>query len=146
MRNVKRAIHQWYIYLAILLTAVLLGVSLFFTLRPYNELTFGEYYVDNEMYRAGDFVTVTISEFCTSGIPNTNERWLDNSIGGVSLPPLRFNGTGEPACFKDLQFKVQIPTETVPGQYRLEFITRYQPNPIRTISVATYTPYFYVTK
>lgn len=127
-------------------TAIVIAVCLFWTLKPYNELTFGDYYVNAEMYRPGDFVGVTISEFCTSGIANTNERWLDNQLGGVGLPPLRFNGTGEPTCIKDLQFRVQIPMETVEGQYRLEFNTQYQPNPIRTVRVVTYTPYFYVTK
>ncbi len=127
-------------------TAILVAVSLYFSIRPYNYLTFGDYYVNAESYRPGEFVTVTVSEFCTNGIKNTNERWLDNATGGVALPPLRFNGTGEPICIKDLQFKVQIPMETTPGQYRLEFITRYQPNPIRTVSVTTYTPYFQVTK
>jgi hypothetical protein len=130
----------------LILSAILVTVGLFFSLKPYNDLTFGDYYVDNEMYQAGDFVTVTVSEFCTSGIANTNERWLDNATGGVALPPLRFNGAGEPVCLKDLQFKVQIPNETVPGQYRFEFNTRYQPNPIRTVTVKTYTPYFYVIK
>jgi len=131
---------------ALLLTGIVVVVCLFWSIRPYNDLTFGEYYVNAEMYRAGDFVTVTISEFCTSGIKNSNERWLDSSYGSVSLPPLRFDGTGEPTCIKDLQFKAQIPMETVPGQYRLEFITKYQPNPIRTVSVTTYTPYFQVIK
>ena len=145
MKHLKR-IQFHLVQSMLILSAILVTVGLFFSLKPYNDLTFGDYYVNAEMYRPGEFVTVTISEFCTSGIKNTNERWLDSIYGGVALPPLRFNGAGEPTCMKDLQVLVKIPDETVPGQYRLEFITRYQPNPIRTVSVITYTPYFQVIK
>lgn len=132
------------LWLPLIASGLLIAITIFWLIFPYSSLKFGEYYVDKESYRPGEFVTVTISEFCTNGIANSNERWLDNHTGGVGLPPLRFVGTGEPICLKDLQFDVQIPMETVPGQYRLEFVTRYQPNPIRTVKVTTYTPYFEV--
>jgi len=130
----------------VFLGLALVALMLFWLLWPYNSLTFGDYYVDREEYRAGQFVQVTVSEFCTDGSPNTNERWLDNEFGGVALPPLRFNGAGEPVCLQNLQFLVKIPDETVPGKYRLEFITKYKANPIRLVEVTTYSPFFYVTK
>lgn len=146
MSLIKHNLRHWYISIALVCTALLVGLSLFWTFYPYKNLKFGEYYVNAETYKPGDFVTVTISEFCTDGSANSVERWIDNNFGGVSLPPLRFNGATEPMCIKDLKALVRIPEETVPGQYRFEFITRYQPNPIRTVKVTTYTPYFYVTK
>lgn len=130
----------------LILASIALVVCLVWLLKPYNNLQFGEYYVDKEEYRAGQMVTVTISEYCTDGSANTISRWLDNETGGVALPPLRFNGASEPLCLQNLQAMVRIPDETVPGKYRFEFNTSYQPNPIRTVTVKTYTPYFYVIK
>lgn len=132
------------IMLPIVLTFVLLAVMLFWLLFPYKNITYGEYYVDRELYRAGEMVKVTISEFCTDGSANRIERWLDNEIGGVGLPPLRFNGASEPLCVKNIEAMVRIPEETVPGNYRFEFVTRYIANPIREVEVRTYTPYFEV--
>lgn len=145
MTHTRRKIYL-NIWLPLIFASLLVAVMTYWIVRPYNYLTFGDYYVNAESYRPGEFVQVTISEFCTNGISNSNERWLDGQYGGVGLPPLRFYGQGEPSCMKDLKVLVQIPMETVPGQYRLEFITRYQPNPIRTVSLTTYTPYFQVTK
>ncbi len=130
----------------VFLGLALVALMLFWLLWPYNNLQFGDYYVDKEEYRAGQMVTVTISEYCTDGSANTISRWLDNETGGVALPPLRFNGASEPLCLQNIQALVRIPDETVPGQYRFEFNTSYQPNPIRTVTVKTYTPYFYVIK
>ena len=138
--------HHFTIMMPIVASFAILAVMLFWLLFPYNNLAFGNYYVDREEYRAGQFVKVTLDKFCTDGSPNTNERWLDNEVGGVALPPLRFNGGGQPGCWEHLEFMVKIPDETVPGKYRLEFNTKYKANPIRVVEVTTYSPFFYVIK
>jgi hypothetical protein len=94
---------------------------------------------------AGDFVVVTINDYCTNGISNSIERWLQNSSGAVMLPPIRFNGAGDAVCVDKLQFRVSIPVETPDGHFKLDFYTRYEPNPIRVVTVKTSTPIFQVT-
>lgn len=133
---------------ALVLTAILVGVSLFLTLRPYNEITYGDYYVSAESYKRGELVPVTISEFCTTGTPNTVERWIVSKGGALALAPLRFENSGidEWTCFKDLVIEVRIPPEAQLGASYFEFYTRYEPNPIKTEKVYSRTPYFEVTK
>lgn len=145
MSHSKRKLY-YNLWLPLIASGLLIALTIFWLIFPYNSLQYGEYYVDKEMYKAGEMVKVTISEFCTDGSSNSVERWLDNEVGGVALPPLRFNGASEPLCINNIEAMVRIPEETVPGQYRFEFNTRYQPNPIRTVKVTTYTPYFEVIK
>lgn len=138
--------HHFTLMLPIVASFAILAVMVFWLLFPYNNLSFGDYYVEKEEYKAGQFVQVTLSKFCTDGSANTVERWLDNEFGGVALPPLRFNGASEPVCIYNDKYFIKIPDETVPGKYRIQFNTTYNANPIRNVTVTTYTQFFYVIK
>lgn len=142
----KHKFSKAYLLFAVGLSALLVAVSLFWTFYPYKNLTFGDYFVNRETYKPGEFVTVTVSNFCNNGVEvQTVARKLRSNFGAIQLPGLEFYTGGDSICVKDSHFRVQIPVETIPGTYQIVFDTSYQPNPIRTITVQNYTPYFEVT-
>ena len=124
-----------------LMTAVALLI-LFWSVKPYESISFTPFKSDKATYSVGDTITLT-NEFCWDGTPFTVNKYLQSPINRIKVGELDFyNGYALPAVAERYQqgcqpttVTVSIPQDIPPGKYRVAYVVEYNANPIRTIDL-----------
>lgn len=125
--------HQFLYKLSIITLIAMMGliIYLFYLLfRPYHIIDIA-YIKIEQPATAGEHVRVEQSYCKYMDIPGSVSVMLSN---GVNIPIAQFNGSLSEGC-DVFTFELPLPGYIEPGEYKFKFISRYQPNPIRTIDI-----------
>lgn len=150
--------------LALLTAAALVVLWLGLLLWPYGAVRFASdpATVTPGVIERGGTITLTRDGYCNDDVDVTVVRWADrldehgHVIASVSLPPVQFFPFPEGSvCLVPSVQRVVIPDYVTaspavaggpdaPTSYRLRFETTYQANPIRRVTVASFTDPFVI--
>lgn len=129
-------------YITLLLGFFFIGLIFYWYSYPYHEFYFETPYfpVLNKVVHRGDTVSYT-SKYCKNfDHPIVVSRTFENDL--IFVTPSIVNN--RPQGCHVLQIEVPIPKELPIGKYKLVNVFRYEPNPIRTITVIQDTEEFEV--
>jgi hypothetical protein len=147
---------------AMLATLGLVAVWLGLLLWPYDSVRSSPVpsKITPSVIEAGDTVTLTREWYCNDGVDVVVVRWADrydasgHITASLSLPPAQFFAAG-PVCYEPSVQLVAIPPyiiavpttaggPAVPTKYRLRFETTYKANPIRHVTVTSFSDPFVI--
>ena len=126
---------------------------LYWLVRPYDLLrVYGEPVLVNEpvdgAYQAGDTVAWRRELICNYGTgQQDNLRWIENGQSGVAIQIASTEfpqPQGDlPVCVEDNITRYVIPPDAVrEGMWRFRTDISYKPNPVRVVTITTYSPWF----
>jgi hypothetical protein len=123
---------------------ILLVLFVYWLVWPYKTTDFNTpFKVLNSPIKAGEVLQVQIG-YCkfTTEIPTLTTHFIDG---------IAYDAPTRPVLSKDIGCGTIVVLETVPktippGEYTLQRVYHYHPNPIRSIDVVTTTERFIVTK
>ena len=135
-----------------IILAGVIALFLYWLIRPYDLLqVIGEPTLINVpadgTYAPGDTVAWTRPIICNYGTgTQDNLRWIENGQSGVAI---QISNTqfpqpkGElPVCVEDNITRFVIPADAVrDGMWRFRTDITYRANPVRTITITTYSPW-----
>lgn len=141
-----------FLYIVSLLTIVsalfLGGLLLYWTLEPDQVYSVKDHNIavlnENKTVRVGEDVSLKFS-FCkkieTNGVVQRNFYNRTTVITGPEIP----EEVGK-TCVDDVVIDVPLPNQIEPGTYRVQYIGKYQINPIKNVTETFYSEEFTVVK
>ena len=144
-----------------LLLVLVVGWALvtYWSLRPYDNVTFTAFQTDRAAYVQGDIVTMT-DTFCWDGTPFTATREFQGKVTSIGAGYVRFAEWPAPGVSKSVDkfrwslnncagstVKIEIPAALPPGEWSVRYIVTYKPagNPVRTVTLPNTSNTFTVT-
>ena len=145
--------HKWQLWLvAAVVFASIMALLGAWTLRPYELLVIkGESEISSgdRAYKPGERITFVRPEgACNFGTgPQSTFRWIEFENGKrIGIPDNPFDDPMPPeGCVENSTLETFVPLSAQrAGQWRFQFDTSYKPNPLRTITVTSYSAWFEV--
>ncbi len=148
------------------MSGLMIGVGLlvvgcsYWLLAPYNLVSYSNptgTVVGPTTVARGGTVAVHYAGYCNHGVDVRVERWLDrygpdgrSITTSFEIPAILFYNSAD-VCLHDFTIAVPIPFYISPGPgleknlFRLRNVTTYKANPIRTVTVVSYSTSFTIT-